>query len=136
MPGSNKAGSPKPIRSTSAEPPKRHRSNITNNPMRVRANHRTPQGRRIRDLYRSYLRSMGSPTEPRLQSDALACAELRVAAENERAKVLAGHGSADDLVRLENLAARAERKLALPKGAPKGPTLAEALAQAAKEASK
>jgi hypothetical protein len=117
MPNSpSKAGATSGHGSVLAKLTARHRSRTTNNPLAVRASHRTAQGRRIRDLYQSYLRAMGNPTEAHLQADALTAAELRVAAENERAKVLAGHGSADDLVRVENLADRAVRKLGLKPG--------------------
>lgn len=112
----NKAGAMSGRGSALANPVPRHRSRTTNNPLAVRASHRTAQGRRIRDLYRSYLKAMGDPTEPRLQADALAAAELKVAAEIERAKLLAGQGDADAPVRVENLAARAERKLGLKPG--------------------
>jgi hypothetical protein len=46
----------------------------------------------------------------------LAAAELKVAAEIERGKVLAGCGDAETLVRIENLADRAVRKLGLKPG--------------------
>lgn len=45
------------------------------------------------------------------QADALRAAELMVAAEEARAKLLAGEGDANAVVRMENRAARAARKL-------------------------
>ena len=63
-----------------ADPASLLRARLTNDPMGVRAGRGTAQGRRIRDLYQSYLRGMGSPSEPRLQADALAAAELKVEA--------------------------------------------------------
>jgi hypothetical protein len=55
---------------------------------------------------------MGNPSDVISQADALAAAELKVAAENARAKLLAGGDiEPDAVVRLEGAALRAERRL-------------------------
>jgi hypothetical protein len=107
------------------------RSRTSNRPMAVRANGNTARGRRIRDLYRAYMIQIGDPDDLLAQAAALAAAELKSAAEACRTGVLVNAGDADmadALVRIENLAARAERrlgKLAAPK---RGRTLAQHLA--------
>jgi hypothetical protein len=102
--------------------PTTNRAALTNDPLRVRADGRTPQGRRIRDLYRGWHVAMGSPTDPTVQALILAAAELTVASEAARAALLAGAGDVDQLVRLENLASRATRKLGIAPGKGRGPT--------------
>jgi hypothetical protein len=93
------------------EPVPARRSRISNNPL-GRNNAGTARGRRVNDLLRSYLRAMNNRS-CFAQADALRAAELMVAAEEVRAKLLAGEGDASAVVRLENLAARAVRKLGL-----------------------
>jgi hypothetical protein len=56
---------------------------------------------------------MGNPTSTIAQSAAISAAELVVAAEDARSKLLAGNGDPDQVVRLENLAHRAVRKLGI-----------------------
>jgi hypothetical protein len=74
--------------------------------------------------------SMGTPSDPGTQAAILAAAELVVAAECARAKVLADGGDVEQLIRLENLAARATLRLGVkPNSTSKPPTLAEHLAQ-------
>jgi hypothetical protein len=93
------------------------KSNIsatTNNPL-VRADGRSAQGRRVRDLFRSYCSQLGNPTDAATQAGVLAAAELIVAAEAARANLLAGRGDINAVVRVENLAARALRRLDLGK---------------------
>ena len=100
------------------------RAKSTNDPLH-RANGNTSQGRRIRDLYEAYLEAMGNPTDPLPMANALAAAELKTAAEDARAAFLAGDGAAEQLeqiIRLENLAGRAERRLGIKPRAPM-PTL-------------
>jgi hypothetical protein len=110
------------------------RAAITNDPLRVRADGRTPQGRRLRDLFRSFQVAAGNPSDPASVASILAAAELTVAAEEARAALLAGSGDIEQVVRLENLAARAVRRLGVKPGvAPKAPTLAEHLARRAAE---
>jgi hypothetical protein len=89
-----------------------NRAAMTNDPL-VRADGRRPQGRRLRDLYRSYLASLGNPvdTGTGTQAAILTASELVVAAEAARTTLLAGEGDVDQVVRLENLAARALRRL-------------------------
>jgi hypothetical protein len=119
-------------RSCGAEPPANARAKITNDPARARANRNTAQGRRVADLYRAFLRAMGNPDDAVAQANALAAAELKVAAEDARKRMLDGDagGDPDQLVRLENLAHRAERKLGIKATAePKPPSLAEHLAR-------
>jgi hypothetical protein len=113
------------------------RAALTNDPLRARADGRTPQGRRIRDLFRAYSAAMGSPNDPGTQAAVLAAAELVVAAERARAEFLADGGDVEQLIRLENLAARATRRLGVkPSCELKAPTIADHLARRAKERSK
>jgi hypothetical protein len=82
-------------------------------------------------LYRAYIAAMGGTTDTIHQANALAAAELKVTAEDARKRMLDGGGDADQLVRLENLAHRAERKLGIQPGAvvPAPQTPAEYLAR-------
>jgi hypothetical protein len=91
-----------------------NRARLTNDPL-VRASGRTPAGRRIRDLFRSYSSALGNPGDPGTQAAILAAAELVVAAEAARSKLFADGSNADveQLVRLENLAARSLRRLGI-----------------------
>jgi hypothetical protein len=95
-----------------ATPHRVRRSRITNDPT-ARAKQDTAEGRRLADLIRGFLAEMGNPTSPVAQADAIRAAELTAASENARAKLLAGDGDANAVVRIENLAARAVRKLGL-----------------------
>ena len=104
-----------------AEPLPTRRARITNNPISVRADLNTSQGRRVADLYRSYLRAMGDPADTAAQADVLAAAELTVAAEMARVDLLAGKADVDQLVKLENLAARAIRRLGIRQNAASAP---------------
>jgi hypothetical protein len=116
-------------RSATAEPITTRRAKTTNDPA-SRANLNTANGRRVADLYRSYLRAMGDPTDAIAQANVLAAAELTVAAETARVQLLAGKADVDQLVKLENLAARAIRRLGIKPGATAaaGPTFADFLA--------
>jgi hypothetical protein len=96
-------------RAAAATNPLLNRAAVTNDPLRVRADGRTPQGKRIRDLYRSYWEAIGRPSNPAIQAAVLAASELMVAAEGARAQFLAGRGDVEQIVRLENLALRAVR---------------------------
>jgi hypothetical protein len=111
--------------------PKRQRSATTNDPLSTRTDRNTAAGRRIADLYRAYIAAMGGTTDTIHQANALAAAELKVTAEDARKRMLDGGGDADQLVRLENLAHRAERKLGIQPGAvvPAPQTPAEYLAR-------
>jgi hypothetical protein len=86
------------------------RARTTNRPL-SRISQSTASGRRVADLFRSYLRGM-SDRGIAAQADAMRAAELMVAAEEARGKLLTGDGDANGVVRIENLAARAVRKLA------------------------
>jgi hypothetical protein len=127
---------PSPARLINAERPAALRAKATNHPLYGRASRNTAQGRRIGDLYDALLRAMGNPTDAVAQANALAAAELKVAAEDARAKLLAGGDiDPDQVVKLEGAAARAERKLGLKPGAAVAapPTPAEYLARRAAE---
>jgi hypothetical protein len=100
------------------------RSKTTNRPLQGRVNRKTAKGRRVADLFHAYLDALGNPTDPITQANALTAAELKTAAEEARKALLDGHGDGDQLVRLENLAFRAERKLGL-KTAVTAPTTAD-----------
>jgi hypothetical protein len=94
--------------------PPKTRAKATNDPLRGRG--RSPEARRLRDLFRSYLMQLGSPTDAATQALILAAAEAVVIAEGARADMLAGKGGAGDaVVRLENLADRKLRRLGLNK---------------------
>jgi hypothetical protein len=95
---------PSASRSSGADWPKQQCSATTNDPLSTRTDRNTAAGRRIADLYRAYIAAMGGPTDTILQANALAAAELKVAAEDVRKRMLGGGGDADQLVRLENLA--------------------------------
>jgi hypothetical protein len=93
---------------------RRWRSAMSNRPMAVRTNGNTKQGRRVGDLYRAFLARIGNPDDLVAQANCLAAAELTAACEACRSQVLADDAAddaADRLVRLENLARRAEAKL-------------------------
>jgi hypothetical protein len=124
-------------RPSTASVPLTSRAALTNDPLRARADGRTPQGRRIRDLFRAYSSAMGSPSDPATQAAILAAAELVVAAERARAKVLDDGGDVEQLIRLENLAARATRRLGVkPNCESRPPSLAEHLARKVQERTK
>jgi hypothetical protein len=57
---------------------------------------------------------MGRPDDPVAQENAMTAAELKHAAAAVRAALLAGAGNAEDVVRLENAANRAEGRLQQP----------------------
>jgi hypothetical protein len=88
-------------------------SKTTNRPLKGRVDRNTAKGRRVADLFHAYLNALGSPTDAIVQSNALTAAELKVAAEEARKALLDGNGDAEQLVRLENLAHRAERRLGI-----------------------
>lgn len=94
------------------------RARVTNRPLsRVRQD--TPEGRRRADVFLAYLKTLGNPTDPGMQADILRAAELTVAAEIARSKLLSDPASCADvdnlntLVRVENLVERALRRLGL-----------------------
>jgi hypothetical protein len=123
------ATAPMPPRQRSAVEGKSltNRSAITNDPMRARASGRTSGGRRVRDLYRCYLAGMSNPDDA-CRAQVLAAAELVVAAENARAELLAGRGDIEQIVRLENLATRAVRRLGSKRTEAPQPSIRDVLA--------
>jgi hypothetical protein len=131
--GSASAKHPPAARALSAPRAATLRSAITNDPVASRTRN-TARGRRVADLFRGYMAALGSPEDVVTQASILAAAELKVAAEDARKRTLDGAGDADALVRIENLAHRAERKLGIkPANKPSGPSLAEHLARRAAE---
>jgi hypothetical protein len=77
----------------------------------ARAPRKTTQGRRIRSLFRAHMAKL-TVGDPLHQAAAMRAAELIVASEDMRAKLLAGDTTAEEAVtRLENAARRAERDL-------------------------
>ena len=79
----------------------------------VRAPRNTAQGCRIRQLYRNFVAKLDA-ANPEHQAMALTASELTVAAEDARARLLAGDQSKeanDAVVRLENTARRARLDL-------------------------
>jgi hypothetical protein len=93
-----------------SETNKAARSRTTNRLMAVRAPWKSTRGRRIRDLFHGFMSDLevGNVIH---ESAALRAAELAVSAEEMRAKLAAGEKCAEDVVRLENAARRAERDL-------------------------
>jgi hypothetical protein len=126
-------------RAVTAEPAPTRRAKTSNNPL-SRINGNTRRGRRFSDLLRSYLRAMGNPVEANRQADAIAAAELKCAAEDLRARLLAGPNSGladvEQIIRLENAADRAVRKLGIKPGAELAPreTYADLAARAQAQA--
>jgi hypothetical protein len=94
------------------------RSAATNRPA-SRWNSNTASGRRCRDLYKSYLKQAGSPTEPAAQAAVMALAEQIVIAEQARSACLADGGmtklNLELVIRAENLANRTLKRLKLDK---------------------
>lgn len=91
----------------------------------VQVDRRTALGRRIAEIARNYVDALGgeaSLSAVMLERIATA-AEMAAAAELARQRFLAGDGtiSADDLVRMQNLSARAETRLGIRVEPPKPP---------------
>jgi hypothetical protein len=77
----------------------------------ARAPRRTAQGRRVRSLFRAFMTKL-TPGDPLHQAAAMRAAELIVASEDMRARLLAGDIAAEEAVtRLENAARRAQQEL-------------------------
>ena len=109
---------PSRIRPLNVEPPSKQRAKRTNDPF-AGLSKNSAQGRRIADLLRGFLYAMGDPEDAVIQANALRAAELTVAAETARAKLLAGEGDPDVVVRLEGMAARSVKVLDIkPPGEP------------------
>jgi hypothetical protein len=123
------------------KPPTRHRARLTSNPMVVRATGHSGRSKRLRDLFAAFAAGIDPQVVGR--AAALRAAELVAMAEDIRESIRAADltdaspdllkqlGSlADQLVRIENLADRAERRLRqLTQDAPQGPTLSDYLVE-------
>jgi hypothetical protein len=80
--------------------------------LQERAPNDTEQGRRVRNLYRSFIAPLVAD-DPTHQAAALAAAELTVCAEDARRRLLDGDPAAEaQVVRLENSCRRARLDLA------------------------
>jgi hypothetical protein len=118
----------------------RSRSRITNDPLRTRAPGRSARSRRLRDLYTGFAAKIG-PDDIVGRAAALRAAELTATAEDIRQGIRAIDVSkaspellkqlrdlANELVRIENLTDRAERRLRqAAQTTSKGPTLSDYL---------
>jgi hypothetical protein len=93
------------------DPVPTRRSRTSNDPL-ARNSTATATGRRVNDLFLSFMRAM-TDRSCLAQADVLAAAELTVAAEDARALLLAGKGDLDEVVKAERLARHAVRKLGL-----------------------
>lgn len=83
----------------------------------VKLDRRFRLGRRVTERERFFIDALGGETAltPVMRQRVAVAAELAVAAEMARDRFLKGEGiTADDLVRLSNQAARAERALRIP----------------------
>jgi hypothetical protein len=128
--------SSRPDRTTNA--PANNRSAATNRPS-SRWNLKSVSGRRCRDLYRGYLSQLGNPSDAPTLALIVAATEAIVLAEDARKECLAGglNGmSAELMIRCENTAARALRRLGLNRAAPPAPKQSFAEKMAALEAAK
>jgi hypothetical protein len=117
----------------------RSRSAATNRPS-SRFNANTATGRRCRDLLKGYLRALGDPTDAPTMALAVAAAEGVVISELARTACLSAGGmtgiNIELMIRAENTANRALRRIGLAKASPKpaGPNLQEFLAAREKKA--
>lgn len=114
--------------------PPRQRSRRTNCPLSAYSL-KTARGRRIADLAGSFAAAAGNPTDPVRQAQIVAAAELAFLCEEARGAALQNPATAnfEDIVRLENAAARALRALGIKPGAapvaPKAPSIHEIAAR-------
>lgn len=90
------------------------RSALTRNPF-ARLDGRSAEGRRARDLYRSYAHQLGGNLDAGTAALLLAAVEALLIAERVRADYLAGRASHDDVIRGEGASNRALRRLGLNK---------------------
>jgi hypothetical protein len=107
------------------------RSAVTARP-EARLNGNSAAGRRTRDLFKAIMERLGNPVCVLMQADVLALAELKVAAEIARKRLLEDPDrGANNTVRLENMIRRSEVRVGLvPGGTAKEPeTLEEYLAR-------
>jgi hypothetical protein len=108
--------------------PKKLRAIRTNDPL-ADLDLNSSTGRRVRDLYLSYLEAMPGPVTIDLQAAIMAAAEATVIAEQARRRVLNGDKGVtyDDLVRLDAQADRKVRRLGLHQREPEHVPLRERL---------
>jgi hypothetical protein len=92
--------------------PRSQRSRVTNDPVR-RHRGTTSDGRRVRDLFLSFMSALGNPVNANVQAKCLTAARLVVTAEIAGARIIDVGGNLNELVRLENAADRAVRRLGL-----------------------
>ena len=108
---------------TVARPSRDRNAAATTNDPTARWNLTTPNGKRTRDLFRAFAKQIGNPTDAATRALLISAAEGVVIAETIREKIMAGDRSVavNDMVRAENAANRALRRLKLDKAAPPGP---------------
>jgi hypothetical protein len=93
--------------------PPNYRSSTTRSPT-GRLDGRSAAGKRVRDLFNGLMERLGHPPDIVMQADILALAELKVAAEASRKRLLEGQDpSANNTVRLENMIRRSEIRVGL-----------------------
>lgn len=100
-------------RTAAVDQPSKCRSSTTNQPLRGRANGNTAQGRRARDLYLGFLKTMPDPGDVIAQARCLDAAELVVAYEQVRLQHFRGEADDERLKAFANLADRAVRSLGI-----------------------
>jgi hypothetical protein len=119
-----------PVRAGSVPAKSKVRSRITNSP--AMRHGRSPEARRVRDLYAGYVAALGGPADVPTLALILAAAEAVALAEVARRECLGGMtaAGAELVVRLENTANRSLRRIGLAKAGakPAGPNLQEFLA--------
>jgi hypothetical protein len=91
---------------------------------------RSRLGKRIAELTNLFTGALGGEPSPILKLRIAQASQLSAIAEQARGDHMRGHGTSD-IVRLERAAATAVRALGELEAKPRGPTLAEVLAQAA-----
>jgi hypothetical protein len=117
MSDADQPGIPAGSGSTSAPSRSNYRSAVTRSPA-GRIDGRSAAGKRVRDLFRGLMERLDNPADIVMQADILALAELKVAAEASRKRLLEGHDqSANNTVRLENMIRRSEVRVGLVPGA-------------------
>jgi hypothetical protein len=104
--------------STTEPSARRLRSRVTNRPF-SRISRNTAVGRRVADLALGFIRALGNPDDVTLLADCVAAAELKVIAEQARARALRDRTvDADAICRLEGAASRAVRRLGIERREP------------------
>jgi hypothetical protein len=96
------------------------RSRVTNNPNAASGlDGRSSLARRFRDIFQNFLNTIGRPLDEQELAEVRRCAELSLICEEARAALMRSSGSAADLnslLKLENVLARAERRLRFQPG--------------------